>query len=87
MKLQMYSLSITIRAFPSEGRTTWVRRYFNLITRVLMLTVLPLLPVRKGTHTASNRPDDTPSEVSNADCDSPDWTSRAASLLMTVGKP
>jgi hypothetical protein len=26
----MYSLLISIRAFPSEGRTTWVRRYCNI---------------------------------------------------------
>jgi hypothetical protein len=26
----MYSLLIPIRAFPSEGRTTWVRRYWNI---------------------------------------------------------
>jgi hypothetical protein len=25
----MYSLLVLIRAFPSEGRTTWVRRYCN----------------------------------------------------------
>jgi hypothetical protein len=26
----MYSLLIPIRAFPSDGRTTWVRRYGNI---------------------------------------------------------
>jgi hypothetical protein len=26
----MYSLLIPIRAFPSDGRTTWVRRYCNI---------------------------------------------------------
>jgi hypothetical protein len=26
----MYSLLIQTRAFPSEGRTTWVRRYCNI---------------------------------------------------------
>jgi hypothetical protein len=26
----MYSLLILILAFPSEGRTTWVRRYCNI---------------------------------------------------------
>jgi hypothetical protein len=30
MTLYMYSLLIIIRAFPSEGRTTWVRRYYNI---------------------------------------------------------
>jgi hypothetical protein len=30
MKLYMYSLLIPIRAFPSDGRTTWVRRYCNI---------------------------------------------------------
>jgi hypothetical protein len=43
MTLYMYSLLITIRAFPLEGRTTWVRRYYNL-ARVLMRTVLQLPP-------------------------------------------
>jgi hypothetical protein len=38
-----YSLLISIRAFPSEGRITWVRRYRN-IARVLMRTVLPIPP-------------------------------------------
>jgi hypothetical protein len=28
--LYMYSLLIPIRAFPSDGRTTWVRRYWNI---------------------------------------------------------
>jgi hypothetical protein len=28
--LYKYSLLILIRAFPSEGRTTWVRRYCNI---------------------------------------------------------
>jgi hypothetical protein len=28
--LYMYSLLIPIRAFPSEGRTTWVRHYCNI---------------------------------------------------------
>jgi hypothetical protein len=28
--LYMYSLLILIRAFPSDGRTTWVRRYCNV---------------------------------------------------------
>jgi hypothetical protein len=28
--LYMYSLQIPIRTFPSEGRTTWVRRYCNI---------------------------------------------------------
>jgi hypothetical protein len=41
--LHMYSLLILIRDFPSEGRTTWVRRYCNL-TRGLMRTVLPVPP-------------------------------------------
>jgi hypothetical protein len=36
--LYNYSLLITIRAFPSEGRTMWVRRYCN-IARVLMRNV------------------------------------------------
>jgi hypothetical protein len=48
MALYMYSLLIPTRAFPSEGRTTWVRRYCNL-ARVLMRNVLPgyhYLPVR-----------------------------------------
>jgi hypothetical protein len=26
----MYSFLIQIRAFPSDGRTTWVRRYYNM---------------------------------------------------------
>jgi hypothetical protein len=26
----MYSLLILIRAFPSDGRTTWVRRYYSI---------------------------------------------------------
>jgi hypothetical protein len=30
MTLHMYSLLIPIRAFPSEGRTTYVRRYYNI---------------------------------------------------------
>jgi hypothetical protein len=30
MTLYMYSLLIPIRAFPSEGRTTWVSRYSNI---------------------------------------------------------
>jgi hypothetical protein len=43
MTLYKYSLLIPIRAFPSEGRTTRVRRYCN-IARVLMRTVLLLPP-------------------------------------------
>jgi hypothetical protein len=43
----MYSLLFPIRAFPSEGRTSWVRRYCNL-ARVLVRIVLP---VPLGTHT------------------------------------
>jgi hypothetical protein len=39
----MYSLRILIRAFPSEGRTAWVRRYCNL-ARVLRRTVLRVTP-------------------------------------------
>jgi hypothetical protein len=39
MTLYMYSLLNPIRAFPSEGRTSWVRRYRNL-ARVLMRIVL-----------------------------------------------
>jgi hypothetical protein len=46
MTLYKYSLLIPIRAFPSEGRTTWVGRYPNSI-RVLMRIVLP---VSLGTH-------------------------------------
>jgi hypothetical protein len=42
----MDSLQIPIRAFPSERRTTWVRRYYNS-TWVLTRGVLPLSP---GTH-------------------------------------
>jgi hypothetical protein len=30
MTLYMYSLVILVRAFPSDGRTTWVRRYCNI---------------------------------------------------------
>jgi hypothetical protein len=30
MTLYMYSLLIPIRAFPSDARTTWVRRYYNI---------------------------------------------------------
>jgi hypothetical protein len=30
MALYMYSLLIPIRAFPSDGRTTWVRHYCNI---------------------------------------------------------
>jgi hypothetical protein len=30
MTLYMYSLLIPIRGFPSDGRTTWVRRYCNI---------------------------------------------------------
>jgi hypothetical protein len=43
MTLYMYSLLIPIRDFPSEGRTTWVRRYCKL-ARVLMRIVLPVPP-------------------------------------------
>jgi hypothetical protein len=43
MELSRYSLLIIIRAFPSEGRTTWVRRYFSL-ARVPMRNVLPIPP-------------------------------------------
>jgi hypothetical protein len=39
----MYSLLSSVRAFPSEGRATRVRRYCNL-ARVLMRTVLPIPP-------------------------------------------
>jgi hypothetical protein len=46
IKLYKYSLLNTIRAFPSEGRTTWVRRYNNLAS-FLMRTLLPVPP---GTH-------------------------------------
>jgi hypothetical protein len=41
--LYMYSLLITIRDFSSEGRTMWVRHYYNL-ARVMMRNVLPLPP-------------------------------------------
>jgi hypothetical protein len=41
--LYMYSLLIPIRAFPSEGRTLWVRRYCNL-ARVLMRILLSVPP-------------------------------------------
>jgi hypothetical protein len=30
MTLYMYSLLIPIRTFPSDGRTTWVRRYSDI---------------------------------------------------------
>jgi hypothetical protein len=30
MTLYIYSLLNPIRAFPSDGRTTWVRRYCNI---------------------------------------------------------
>jgi hypothetical protein len=43
MTLYIYSLLIPIRAFPSEGRTTWVRRYSNL-ARAVMRTVLLVPP-------------------------------------------
>jgi hypothetical protein len=43
----MYSLLIPIRAFPSEGRTSWVRRYCNLAS-VWIRTIL--LPVPPGTY-------------------------------------
>jgi hypothetical protein len=46
MTLYMYSLLKPIRAFPSKGRATWVRRYRNSI-RVLMHIVRPVPP---GTH-------------------------------------
>jgi hypothetical protein len=36
MTLYTYSLLITIRAFPSEGRTAWVRRYCNLERDLMM---------------------------------------------------
>jgi hypothetical protein len=39
----MYTLLIPIRAFPSEGRTTWVRRYCDL-AKVLMRIVMPVPP-------------------------------------------
>jgi hypothetical protein len=39
--LYKYSILILIRAFPSEGRTTWVRRYRD-IARVLLRNVLPV---------------------------------------------
>jgi hypothetical protein len=39
----MYSLLIPIRDFPSEGRTTWARRYCNL-ARVVMRNVLLVPP-------------------------------------------
>jgi hypothetical protein len=39
----MYSLLILIRAFPLEGRTTWARRYYNIV-RVLMRNVLLVPP-------------------------------------------
>jgi hypothetical protein len=39
----MYSLLIPVRAFPSERRTTWVRRYCNF-ARVLMRTILLVPP-------------------------------------------
>jgi hypothetical protein len=42
MTLYKYSLLIPIRAFPSEGRTAWVRRYCNLAMRVLRRIVLPI---------------------------------------------
>jgi hypothetical protein len=41
--LYMYLLLIPVRAFPSEGCTTWVRRYCNL-ARVMMRIVLPVPP-------------------------------------------
>jgi hypothetical protein len=41
--LYKYSLLSTIHAFPSEGRTTWVRRCCNLAW-VSMRNVLPVPP-------------------------------------------
>jgi hypothetical protein len=43
MPLYMYSLLNTIRAFPSEGRPTWVRHCNNL-ARVIMRIVLHVPP-------------------------------------------
>jgi hypothetical protein len=43
MTLFMHSLLITIRAFTSEGRTTWVCRYYNL-ARVILRNVLLVPP-------------------------------------------
>jgi hypothetical protein len=43
IKLYKYSLLNPIRAFPSEGRTSWVRQYCNLAREVIRI-VLPLPP-------------------------------------------
>jgi hypothetical protein len=43
MTLYMYSLLIPVRAFPSEGRRTWVRRYCNS-AMVMMHIVLHVPP-------------------------------------------
>jgi hypothetical protein len=41
--LYMYSLLNLVHGIPSEGRTSWVRRYCSLM-RVLMRNVLPVSP-------------------------------------------
>jgi hypothetical protein len=43
MTLYMYWLLIPIRAFPSKGRTAWVRRYCY-IAMVMMRIVLQVPP-------------------------------------------
>jgi hypothetical protein len=87
MILYMYSFLIIIRAFSSEGRTTWVRRYRN-IARVVMRIVLPVDP---GTYSYAHLILPAKRRAKRGfqcrKCDSQDLTSRVASLLMAVGKP
>jgi hypothetical protein len=63
MTLYKYSLLNPIRAFPSEGRTTWVRRYCNAMRTVL--AVPPGTHKLTSTHSKANQPRDALNEDSS----------------------
>jgi hypothetical protein len=52
-----------------------------------MRTILHVPPVRTSTHGTVDHPYDAPNEVPNAKRDFECWTSRVASMLMTVREP